>query len=135
MSTSLVIEFAKSTQNVCMCLGLSFIFIIIFMMTPLNTFLLSSIFGKVMILTLLGYTLYYNTQQTNKFAKNFDINVFNENSKWDPLKTNVVCSYVFSLFLLLGARNRCSNCFGASKRSKIRMIMSFGMSERSKILF
>ena len=92
-----IIEFSKATQNVCMCLGLSFIFIIIFMMTPLNTFLLSSIFGKVMILTLLGYTLYYNTQQTN----NFDINVFNENSKWDPLKTNVVCSYVFSLFLLV----------------------------------
>jgi hypothetical protein len=84
-----------------MCLGLSVIFIILFMMTPLNTFLLSSIFGKVIILTLLGYTLYYNTQQTNKFVNNFNISIFNLNSNWDPLKTNVLCSYIFSLFLLV----------------------------------
>jgi|688.fasta_scaffold2126529_1 hypothetical protein len=100
-STSMIIEFSKATQNVCMCLGLSVIFIVLFMITPLNTFLLSSIFGKVIILTLLGYTLYYNTQQTNKFVKNFDINILNNNSNWDPLKTNVLCSYIFSLFLLV----------------------------------
>jgi hypothetical protein len=86
---------------VCMCLGLSVIFIILFMMTPLNSFILSSIFGKVVILTLLGYTLYYNTQQTNKFVNNFNINIFDENSNWNPLKTNILCSYIFSLFLLV----------------------------------
>jgi len=100
-STLMIIEFSKATQNVCMCLGLSVIFIVLFMMTPLNTFLLSSIFGKVIILTLLGYTLYYNTQQTNKFVNNFNINILNSNSDWDPLKTNVLCSYIFSLFLLV----------------------------------
>lgn len=100
-STLMIIEFSKATQNICMCIGLSVIFIILFMMTPLNTFLLSSIFGKVIILTLLGYTLYYNTQQTNKFVNNFNINIFNENSNWDPLKTNVLCSYTFSIFLLV----------------------------------
>ncbi len=102
MSSSItVVEFAKSTQNVCMCLGLSVFFIILFMMTPLNSFLLSSIFGKVIILTLLGYTLYYNILQTNKFVNNFNINVWNNNSQWDPLKTNVFCSYIFSFFLLV----------------------------------
>ena len=100
-STLMIIEFSKATQNVCMCLGLSVIFIILFMMTPLNSFILSSIFGKVVILTLLGYTLYYNTQQTNKFVNNFNINIFNENSNWNPLKTNILCSYIFSLFLLV----------------------------------
>jgi hypothetical protein len=97
-STLIIIEFAKATQNVCMCLGLSVFFIILFMITPLNTFMLSSIFGKVIILSLLGYTLYYNTQQTNKFVNNFDIDLWNDN--WNPLKTNVLCSYVFSIFLL-----------------------------------
>ena len=102
MSSSItVVEFAKSTQNVCMCLGLSIFFIILFMMTPLNSFVLSSIFGKVIILTLLGYTLYYNIIQTNKFTHNFNINVWNNNAVWDPLKTNVLCSYIFSLFLLV----------------------------------
>jgi hypothetical protein len=100
-STLMIIEFTKATQNVCLCLGLSVIFIVLFMMTPLNSFLLSSIFGKVIILTLLGYTLYYNTQQTNKFVKNFNINIWNENSNWNPLKTNVLCSYIFSIFLLV----------------------------------
>jgi hypothetical protein len=97
-STLMVIEFSKATQNVCMCLGLSVIFIILFMFTPLNTFMLSAFFGKIIVLTLLGYTLYYNTQQTNKFVNNFNVNFLNNN--WDPLKTNVLCSYIFSLFLL-----------------------------------
>ena len=99
-STLIIIEFAKATQNVCMCLGVSVILIILFMITPLNTFILSSIFGKVIILSLLGYTLYYNTQQTNKFVNNFNINIFNENSNWNPLKTNILCSYIFSIFIL-----------------------------------
>ena len=100
-STLMIIQFSNATQNVCMCLGLSVIFIVLFMMTPLNSFILSSIFGKVIILVLLGYTLYYNTQQTNKFVNNFNINLFNGNSNWDPLKTNVLCSYTFSIFLLV----------------------------------
>ena len=45
-STLMIIEFSKATQNVCICLGISVIFIILFMLTPLNTFMLSSIFGK-----------------------------------------------------------------------------------------
>lgn len=101
MSSSItVVEFAKSTQNVCLCLGLSVFFIIIFMMTPLNSFILSSIFGKVIILTLLGYTLYHNMTQTNKFVNKFNINIWN-NTNWDPLKTNVLCSHIFSVFLLV----------------------------------
>lgn len=97
-ATIMIIEFSKSTQNVCMCLGLSVIFIILFMLTPLNTFMLSSIFGKVIIFILLGYTLYYNTKQTNKFVNNFNVNLWDDN--WSPLKTNVLCSYIFSVFLL-----------------------------------
>lgn len=100
-SSEMIILFSKSTQNVCMCLGLSVFFIILFMMTPLNTFFLSSIFGKVIITTLLGYTLYYNTTQTNKFVKDFNINIWNENEGWNALKTNVLCSYIFSAFLLV----------------------------------
>jgi len=99
MSTEIVIEFAKSTQNVCICSTLSIFFIILFMMTPLNTFLLSSIFGKIIILSLLGYTLYYNVSKTNKFSNNFNINLSSGN--WDALKTNITCSYIFSFFLLV----------------------------------
>jgi hypothetical protein len=75
MSSLIIVEFAESTKNVCMCLSIAVILIVIFMMTPLNSFLLSSIFGKVVILTLLGYTTYYNIIQTNKFADKFNISI------------------------------------------------------------
>lgn len=99
-STLMINEFSKATQNVRMCIGFSVILILLFMMTPLNTFMLSSIFGKVIIITLLGYTLYYNNVQTNKFVKNFNVTILNDNSNWDALTTNVLCSYVFSVVLL-----------------------------------
>jgi hypothetical protein len=68
-------------------------------MTPLNSFLLSSIFGKVIILALLGYTVYYNVTKTNIFAKNFNINL--SEGGWDPVKTNIVSSYIFTGFLII----------------------------------
>jgi hypothetical protein len=98
-SSTMIIEYAKSTQNVCMCLIVTIFFIILFMMTPLNTIFLSSIFGKVIILTLLGYTLYYNLYNTNKFANTFNISLTSDS--WNTIKTNIVCSYIFSLFLLV----------------------------------
>ena len=99
MSTQLILEYAKSTQNVCMCVAISMFLIVLFMMTPLNSFLLSSIFGKIIIIILLGYTLYYNVSNTNKFSNNFGINITSGN--WNAVKTNIVCSYVFSFFLLV----------------------------------
>ena len=68
-------------------------------MTPLNSFLLSSIFGKVIILTLLGYTIFYNVTKTNKFAKNFNVEL--TSGGWDPIKTNIASSYIFTGFLLV----------------------------------
>ena len=67
-SSLIIIEYAKTTKNVCLCISISAFLILLFIMTPLNSFLLSSIFGKVIILTLLGYTIFYNVTKTNKFA-------------------------------------------------------------------
>ena len=101
MSTysSMVIEFAKSTENVCLLVASSMFLIILFMMTPLNKFVLSSIFGKIMIIIILGYALYYNVNKTNNFSNNFNISLTSGN--WDALKTNITCSYIYSLCLLV----------------------------------
>ena len=80
-------------------MSISAFLIILFMMTPLNSFVLSSIFGKLIILLLLGYTIYYNIIKTNKFANNFNVDMMS--NSWDPVKTNIACSYVFSGFLLI----------------------------------
>lgn len=77
-SSLIIIEYAKTTQNVCLCISISAFLILLFIMTPLNSFILSSIFGKVIILTLLGYTVFYNVAKTNKFAKNFNVNLHQE---------------------------------------------------------
>jgi len=98
-SSSIIIEYAKSTQNVCLCISISAFLILLFIMTPLNSFLLSSIFGKVIILTLLGYTVFYNVTKTNKFAKNFNVEL--TSGGWDPIKTNIASSYIFTGFLLV----------------------------------
>ncbi len=98
-SSSIITEYAKSTQKVCLCISISAFLIILFIMTPLNSFLLSSIFGKVIILLLLGYTVYYNITKTNLFAKNFNIDL--TTGGWDHVKTNIASSYIFTGFLIV----------------------------------
>ena len=98
-NSSLIVEYAKATQNVCLGMSISAFLIILFMMTPLNSFVLSSIFGKLIILLLLGYTIYYNITKTNKFANGFNIDMMSDS--WDPVKTNIACSYIFSGFLFI----------------------------------
>jgi len=98
-SSTMVIEYAQATKNVCMCVLISIILIILFIMSPLNSFFLSSVFGKIIILILLGYTIYTNIIQTNKFMKSYDISLISGNM--NPVKKNIVCSYIFTMFLLV----------------------------------
>lgn len=98
-SSSMIVEYAKSTQNVCLCLSISTFLIMLFIMSPLNYFILSSFFGKIIILILLGYTIYYNITKTLKFSNDFNINIFS--GDWNPVIMNVMCSYVFSGFLMV----------------------------------
>ena len=74
-NTNLVIQYAKTTQTICLCLG------------------------EALILCLLAYMMYYNIQQTNQFANSFNITFLNINDNWGPIKTNVLCSYLYTVFL------------------------------------
>jgi len=96
---NLVIQYAKSTQNVCLYLAVSALLIIVFILSPLNEHFISSIFGKLIILGLLLYMMFYNIQQTTQFTNNFNITFLELN--WNPVKSNIVCSYIFSLFIFL----------------------------------
>ena len=92
-------NYVKSNQHICMCSTVSIVLIFLFMISPLNKFFMTSIFGKTMILVLLGYTLYYNIQLTNKLSK--ETNVYLMDSLWNPIKPNIICSWIFSLFLFV----------------------------------
>jgi hypothetical protein len=98
-TSTIIVEYAKATQDVCMCLSLSIFLIVIFILSPLNNFLLTSIFGKVIIILLLGFTIFYNIRQTNKFSHNFNVSLMS--GEWSTIKTNVAYSYIFTVFLLV----------------------------------
>jgi hypothetical protein len=98
-TTQLIIEYSKSTKNVCMCLGIAAILIILFILSPINSFMMSSIFGKTIILSLLVYMIYYNMKQTSIFSNNFNISF--TDGTWNPIKTNIACSYAFSAFIFM----------------------------------
>jgi len=85
------------TKKVCLCSFVSMILIILFIISPLSSFLMTSLFVKFLILLILGYTIYLNNHQTNilnlskKSSQSMEIQ--------SQLSTNIICSYMFTLFL------------------------------------
>jgi len=97
-STSNISNYVKNSKNISLFVILSIFFIFIFMFSPLSNTTVAFI-GKLSILILLGYAFYKNCSITFHFSKDSNI-VFTQGS-WNNQKTNVVCSYVLSLFILL----------------------------------
>ena len=89
--------FTDETKKICICSASSIIIIILFVISPLSNFFKTSIFMKLISLILLGYTLYLNNIQTNLLRTvNSSSNSPEVNSQ---INTNIICSYVFSLFI------------------------------------
>jgi hypothetical protein len=97
-STSNVSNYVKNSKNICLFVTLSIFFIFIFVISPFNNSHFAFI-GKICILILLGYAFYKNSYITFSFSK--DSNLTFTQGPWNNQKTNVICSYVFSLFILL----------------------------------
>jgi hypothetical protein len=86
------------TKKVCLCSFVSIVIIVLFIISPLSSFVLTSSFMKIIVLIILGYTIYLNSHQTNILS------LSSKNSSQTPeiqsqLSTNIICSYVFTLFL------------------------------------
>jgi hypothetical protein len=90
--------FTDTTKRVCTCSAISIFLIILFIISPLSSFFYTSIFMKIIIIIILSYTLYLNYQQTNylRHASN-QSNLSKELS--NQLNINIMCSYLFSLFI------------------------------------
>ncbi len=87
------------TKKACLCSFVSIILIVLFIITPLSAFTITSSVMKIIILIILGYTIYLNNHQTNilNLSNNPELS-FEIQSQ---LSTNIICSYVFTLFLAL----------------------------------
>ncbi len=92
-----LIQYSDGTKNVCICTIISIFLILIFVISPLNNFVLASMFGKLIILTILTFAMYKNVSITFSFSKH--IGMFE--GDWNSVKTSVMCSYLFSAFILI----------------------------------
>jgi hypothetical protein len=89
--------FTDSTKRICTCSAVSIFLIILFIVSPLSNFFMTSTLMKVIILIILAYTIYLNMIQTN-YLRNAT-NVVNSENIMAQLNTNILCSYIFTLFL------------------------------------
>ena len=89
--------FTDTTKRVCTCSALSIFLIVLFIISPLSNFFLTSVFMKIITILILAYTLYLNYQQTEYLRKVNQLNLSSIVST--QLNVNIICSYVFTLFI------------------------------------
>ena len=87
------------TKQICSYTLVVIFIIIIFIISPLRSFHIISKIAKVIILIILGYTIYLNYYQTNTLRTG---NTQNGNIEFsNQLNSNITVSYVFTLVLVL----------------------------------
>ena len=91
------VSYTDTTKKVCTYSAISIFLIVLFVISPLRNYLVASIIMKVVILLLLGFTIYLNIQQTNYLRMATQANISGEVS--NQLTINIVSSYVFTLFI------------------------------------
>ena len=85
------------TKTICLCSLTSIIIVILFIISPLSNLFLTSVVMKIIILLILIYTIYLNNQQTNLL--NNANNITQSKEVNSQLNINIICSYVFTLFI------------------------------------
>lgn len=90
--------FTQKTKNICMCSFISMFIITLYTITPLSNFFITCTIMKIIALIILGYAIYLNTNQS------FVMQNMNTESKSkefsNQLNINILCSYIFTLFLV-----------------------------------
>jgi hypothetical protein len=89
--------FTDTTKRVCTCSAISIFLIVLFIISPLSSFFMTSIFMRIIILLLLAYTIYLNANQTDYLRNASKLKLSNEVAT--QLNVNIICSYVFTLFI------------------------------------
>lgn len=89
--------FTDNTKKICMCSASSIIIILLFIISPLSNLVKTSFFMKMVVLVILGYTLYLNNTQTN-LLRLASLTSTTDNVK-TQLNMNIICSYIFTIFI------------------------------------
>jgi hypothetical protein len=87
------------TKKICICSVLSMALIILFILSPLSNLFITSIFMKLIAILILAYTIYLNTNQSFTLQ---NIDKDNKTKEYlSQLNINIICSYIFTIFLTL----------------------------------
>ena len=87
------------TKKICICTFISMSLIILFIITPLSNFFITSIFMKSIAILILAYAIYLNTEQSFILQ---NISKDNKSKEFlSQLNINIICSYTFSIFLIV----------------------------------
>ena len=97
--SAFISEYAKSSENICIYSTISIILIFLFIVSPLNQFLMTSFIGKLLIVVFLASILVHNITLTNNFSKKLNMSFTTD--MWSPIKINITCSYIFSFFIFI----------------------------------
>jgi hypothetical protein len=92
--------FTDVTKKICLCSFASMTLIILFIISPLSNFFKTSLFMKIVSVVILGYTIYLNFIQTN-LLRNVTMNNSTSPDVKSQINMNIICSYIFSLFLVM----------------------------------
>ena len=91
--------YTKETQHICLCTAIAIIVIILFVISPLSNFFKTSIIMRLIVLRILAQILYLNYNQTELLRA---ASLVSESEQVKAqLNTNIICSYVFSAFIVL----------------------------------
>lgn len=99
MDSSIISQYAAGSKQVCICTTISIFLILLFIASPLNSFFMVSIIGKLVIIFILAYALYKNYTITKSFSGETNTTVMGT-GPWTNTKMNITCSYFFSFFIL-----------------------------------
>jgi hypothetical protein len=89
--------FTNDTKNICSCTAVSIFLIVLFIISPLSNLFKISLFMKILVIILLTYTIYLNINQI-KVLKSATSDNISDYVK-SQLNINILCSYIFTLFL------------------------------------
>lgn len=85
-----------NTKKICAGSFISMFLIIVFIISPLSSFVMTSFIIKILILVILAYSIYLNLQQS-KHLQNYADNISQEMKA--QININMVCGYIFTGFL------------------------------------
>ena len=92
-------KYADDSKEVSNFMTIALIVLFIYLSNPFRNHRSLSTLFLIFAFVILGFALWKNLHITYKFSKSSNISYFD--GSWSNIKNNMICSYVFSLFIFI----------------------------------